>query len=180
MKKNGIFFCDISGTYFYEKENRSILVNEFIECLKLLKYKENLDILYFCFITSDNIDYLKDAISDIEYHLPEDIVLEKQFFSNGVITTNDEVVYLTPDSKANIIIDSLLNIKDSKSICKIYFADDYSLNHSLLKAINESYNFDITYFELGSSNDDDYKCFYSSGKGLQGLTYVLKKYSKKE
>lgn len=178
MKKNGIFFCDISGTYFYERANRINLVNEFIECLKILKYKEKLDILYFCFITSDNIDYLKDAISDIEYHLPEDIVLEKQFFSNGVIKNNDEVVYLDYDTKANVIINNLLNIKDSKSICKVYFADDYSLNHSLLKAINENYDFDITYFELGSPNNDDDKSFYSVDKGLQGLTYVLKKYNK--
>lgn len=176
--KNAIFFCDIYGTYFYEKENRKDLLKEFISNLVKLKMKDNIDILYFCFITSDNIDYLMDAVEDIRYHLPNDIVLDNQYFNKGVIDLDNNVQKeINYDSKANIIIDYVSEIKENKSIYKIYFADDYNLAHSLLKALNETYGFNIVSFEIGKSNQIVDNEFTSKDKGLKGLNYCLRKYN---
>lgn len=175
--RNAIFFCDIYGTYFYEKENRKELLKEFINNLIDLKIKDNINILYFCFITSDNVDYLMDAVEDIRYHLPNDIILDNQYFNNGVIDLENNVQReIDYDSKANIIIDYVSEIKENKKIYKIYFADDYNLIHSLLNALNEKYGFNIISFEIGKSTELD-DSFSSNDKGLKGLNYCLRKYN---
>ena len=82
MKSNlqtGLFFCDVYNTYFCNRENHIEELKKFVNNLKEIKKIYNINVLYFSFITSDTVDYIREAIDDIKYHLPDDIILSRQY-----------------------------------------------------------------------------------------------------
>ncbi len=159
MKYNGLFCCDIFNTYYYSYENHNEERKKFIENLIKIKEKDNLNVLFFSFITSDNSDFLNEFIEDIKYHLPDDIKLIEQFFYNGYILDNNKEIYKYTQKEE--VVDYL---KNKYKPVKIYYADDVLSNHN---------NKNIIHFIPGKYKDH---CYCSDNKGLMGLNDAIKKY----
>lgn len=158
-KKLGLFCCDIYNTYYDCNENHNVERKKFINNLKNIIEKDNLDILIFSFITSDNSDFLNQFVEDIRYHFPDNIKLIEQFFYGGYIL--EETIEKYNYSNKEDVIKYLE--KKYKPI-KIYYADDIVNNHNI-----ES----IIHFIPGNNKDN---CYCSNNKGLTGLNEAIKKY----
>lgn len=164
-KKQGLFFCDIYNTYFYRNENHKEELKKFINNLKEIKNKFEIEKLYFSFITSDTFEYLNEAVEDIKYHLPEDIILSKQYFINGYVE-NDIKYYLNYESKSSVIKTEIG--KDDNIIC--FYADDSEYNHYGLETKDN-----VISIILSSNKLDNNKNYYSLNKGLIGVNECLDK-----
>ena len=168
MKSNlqtGLFFCDVYNTYFCNRENHIEELKKFVNNLKEIKKIYNINVLYFSFITSDTADYIREAIDDIKYHLPDDIILSRQYFINGYIE-NDKEYSFNYNSKASVIIDVLKQYKNI--IC--FYADDYIGNHYGLQDCEN-----VISMILSTDEIDSERIYYSKNIGLTGVNDCLVK-----
>ena len=163
MKSKGLFICDIYNTYFCANDNHGEERKKFIDNLVSIIIKDNLDILYFSFVTNDTNSYLEDAINDLKYHLPNKIVLIKQYYYNGYIY--DDKLYSYDYKYRYEIIE---NLKKEYNTSKIYYADDSLFNHKLVN--------DKKVIHFINNNDKNY--FNSLDLGLKGINGAIKQYLK--
>lgn len=120
------FFCDIRNTY-NGSFNREKALSEFVYHLNNL---DDSEIMYFSFVSSDDVDYVKECMKELEpFLLGSKIVFGNQYAFDKVIIGNS--VNKVDSSKPAQIYAEL-----ATGDCHLaYYADDKSLYGKILRKV---------------------------------------------
>lgn len=170
--KMDIFFCDIVGTFEGNQENRVYEVKEFIEKILKLVEIDQVNHIIFSFISSENMEIVKQCINEIKPYLNDQIKLGIQF-SEEAIYFEGSVSEINMSGKLEQI---LYVTKKLEKVKNIYFADDSEINQKIIsEVLKVKYpNFNIISFVPGTESK---QFFYGNEqKGITGLNKIIDHY----
>ena len=169
-----VFFCDIVGTINGYENNKEIRNEKLKTLISLLSNLCDDEPIYFCFISSDNYNFVKKYIDELKNLLDGTNVISNIHYSNDLIDDNG-IKYDNPYFSKWEQIDSF--IKDNRYIKNLYYAEDSVINVEILEEIiNEKYS-DINYIKFIPGTDvHDTNTFCSDKKGIDALLSIINEY----
>lgn len=168
--RTAVFFCDIMGTITsdIDRENK---LKEMVHNLKIIKKENDIDTLYFSFLTSDNISVLRKYSDEFLNYVDEEIILGKQIFGNGYYT-NEGIVFTNPNVTKT---DQMLSEIKQKKPQMIFFADDNSSIRYYIDMISNILKYNVILFSPNERNHSNYN---GNIGNLEGLNIALTEYIK--